>query len=267
MVLQPLGFTPAESDGAVPAWPAVEVRQKQTATEYLLVTQPEHARLSGELAARFASPVFPALTPDAVQAIGLHDAGWAHFQGESSVATATPMLTECGKPRSFIEFAPDAFLQAWTSSIEHAAQGSALGGTIVSRHFSALARHALGAQEHSSAEKRLLTAFVRREAEREQELLSACSCPIAALDDYVKALQFCDLLSLALCCDVRESVEFPFQFGGGRVRMRFEGSAFTLSPSPFRRDAQAANVAITVAARRYSPQSEMRLTTLTLMLR
>jgi len=46
-------LTPAR---AVPAWEAVERKQKQAASEWWLVAQPDHAALAGDLAERIDCP-------------------------------------------------------------------------------------------------------------------------------------------------------------------------------------------------------------------
>src|SRR5881397_335778 len=75
--------------GAIPAWEAVERKQKQEANAWWLVAQSDHAALSGDLAANLSSPFFPKLDIDVVHAISLHDAGWAHFDGGDEHANGT----------------------------------------------------------------------------------------------------------------------------------------------------------------------------------
>jgi hypothetical protein len=66
-------------------------------------------------------------------------------------------------------------------------------------------------------------------------------------------LQFCDLLSLHLCSNAPQPVEFPQDFGGGRVILRRQGSRVALSPSPL-----AAPVTITFHAFLAEPNRTVR---------
>jgi hypothetical protein len=228
----------------------VEARQRQRAESYLLITQPDHAQLSGELARAFVSDMFPRLSPDALDAIGAHDAGWSKFPGEASLGEP-PMLTPDGKPRSFIEFAPAEFTQAWTGSIDHAVSLSPLGGLLVSRHFVSLAEFALK-RLGTGTETECLHQFLDAERSREQRLRNHCQCPQRQLDEGLEALQFCDLLSLALCCAVTEQIDFPQCFSGKSVRMRFENGVYELSPSPLQPDhGKARTLEVSVPAREY----------------
>ena len=138
---------------AIPAWEAVERKQKQEANAWWLVAQSDHAALSGDLAANLSSPFFPKLDIDVVHAISLHDAGWAHFDGGDEHANGTrpgeifwaPKISDQGKPLSFLEMRPAEFLRAWSNSIACAEKACAIGGVLVSVHFSRLAESRLQA--------------------------------------------------------------------------------------------------------------------------
>jgi len=248
VVVQPLGVEFETGGDARPAWPAVEKRQLARADAYLLVSQPEHAKLSGDLARQFFSHAFPPLSEQVMEAIAVHDEGWRSFPGEAD--GDAPLLTVEGKPRSFIEFEPAGFTHAWTGSIEHAASLSAMAGMLVSRHFGSLGESALRRLGHWHEVG--LRAFLDAEAARQKRLAGECRCSPKELDEGLRALQFCDLLSLALCCEVREEIEFPQCFGGSAVRMRFRDGFYELRPSPFQDEAHSTGeVQVSVAARKH----------------
>jgi uncharacterized protein DUF3891 len=264
VVLQPSPFSCADRASCRPAWQAIEARQRARAASYVLVTQPDHAQLSGDLAAQFVSPAFPALSGDAVAAIAAHDSGWAQMPGESD-ANREPMLTPEGKPRSFIEFTPPDFTRAWSGSIDHASSLSALGGMIVSLHFTSLADFAMRRLEGQAEATEVLCTFLRDEELRQRALTGNCKCSQREIDENLKALQFCDLLSLALCCDVREPVEFPQPFGGTPVRMQFRDGAFELTPSPFQRtDGERRELRFEVVAKRFPQRNNAQQLSFTL---
>jgi hypothetical protein len=137
----------------IPAWEAVERKQKQEANAWWLVAQSDHAALSGDLAANLSSPFFPKLDIDVVHAISLHDAGWAQFDGGDEHVNGprpgkifcAPKISDHGKPLSFLEMRPAESLRAWSHSIACAEKACAIGGILVSVHFSRLAESRLQA--------------------------------------------------------------------------------------------------------------------------
>lgn len=266
MVLRPLCSStnkPAARPTAfISAWDAVARRQKQAADRYWLVTQPDHAALSGDIAANFVSAAFPHLDAATVRAVALHDAGWSIFPHESTPGTRPP-LCQGGKPLSFVEFAPAEFLRAWTGSIERAASETPVGGIMVSRHFCALAEFRLDHSQDNDADRRLVRDFVVCERLRQQRLAAGLNHSAAELEQLVSALQFCDLLSLFLCCGADDAAEFPQRFAGGPVRIRRAENPemYILNPSPFQSNPQQAEdglriVSLGVNARLYPSNGE-----------
>ncbi len=232
MVLRPLECDPPEAEAQVlPVWQAISRSQLRRRDAYWTITQPDHAALAGALAEKFDAPEFPRLESDVVRAIGLHDAGWAIFPAETG--RAKPPLDEAGKPLAFFQIEPRDFLQAWTASISHAEEGSAIGGIIVSRHFSWLGRMRLDTVQDPPETAALLRGFLQQEAAR-QQFLQQHERTEHDLETSTTVLQFCDLLSLYLCCGSRQPAEFPQRFAGKTVRAHWRDGACLLEPSPFR---------------------------------
>ncbi|MBV8207123.1 MAG: DUF3891 family protein [Acidobacteria bacterium] len=217
MVLQPIGYAGAGRPGGIPAWEATEPRQLAEAPEYLLVTQPDHAALAGELAAALAAEWMPRLSPAAIAAIAAHDEGWRPFD-------TRPSFRPGARPASFIEIPSPDFLAAWNASIEHAATLSPLAGAMVSRHFCRLLR---GKPEDSAFDR-----FLAGEAERRAALERGITEP--EIEALVDVLQFCDLLSLYLCCGATERTHFPQSFAGRTLEVMRSGEGYQVSPWPFR---------------------------------
>ena len=69
---------------------------------------------------------------------------------------------------------------------------------------------------------------------------------------WTDVLQFCDLLSLYLCCGSRESVEYPQPIGpkGETIRLQVQDAAFVLSPALFVKE-----VELSVQARPYPAET------------
>jgi hypothetical protein len=264
MVLRPLGsYAAAASAGAQtrassgdesseefqPAWEVVLARQLQPAPTYWLITQPDHAVLAGDLAAHFSSSDFPQLKDEVLRAIRLHDAGW------SELDNSQPRLVN-GKPASFLEATTEEFVRAWTASIDAAERDSPLGGALVSRHFRRLVEMRAQMVTDSSEDARHLHRFLEQEQEREARLVIRPSKSRKDIEELVTLLQFCDLLSLYLCCGTTAAAEFPQRFGGRSVRVRQASGTFRLDPSPF-----ASSVTVSVNGRRYPASEEAPNTT------
>jgi len=230
---------------ARPVWGAIEATQRQDPENCWLVTQPSHAALSGEMAARLRWPGLQSLDEAVVRAIALHDAGWGLPDAEMVRSIRSPAGR--GVPvASFISAAPADFLRAWTGSIETAAKVCAAGGYMVSRHFCRIAE-----DRAAPAGAKKIGDFLAREQQRQHKLLQQQRLSLEELELLVDVLQFCDLLSLYACCGAAEEVEFPQKLpphppagdktgaaGGpqGRVRLRHQAMGIHLDPSPFQQE-------------------------------
>jgi len=193
----------------MPAWDAVEPIQRKSYPECWLIAQPDHAALAGDIAAHLCPPVFPRLDSDVLRAIALHDEGWGPFD--------TRALESRQAPRSFLDEPPATFVEAWTASIDRCQEVAPIAGVIVSKHFCRLAEFRVKEKKDSADDMRLLLGFLTAEDRRQRELLPGCrSYEPESLTD---VLQFCDLLSLYLCCGAQESITFPQSLGPEKVRL------------------------------------------------
>lgn len=248
MVLRPERATAPQDGLCVSAWQAVERRQRQNAASYKLISQPDHAALAGALAAAFVSPEFPQLDPLMVRAIELHDAGWAIFDPEAEAALP-PATNPDGKPRSFLDFAPAEFVRAWIASIDRCEEICPAGGMVVSGHFNRLARHRMATVHDSAVDAEALRKFLEHEEVRCRRLRPLATATDEQLGEWLEVLQFCDLLSLYLCCGADEEVQFPQRFSGAAVSVRRENGSYRLQPSPFQApgDSDPANQGVSLA--------------------
>lgn len=250
MVLYPLPANnhPQPDGTPIPAWRAVEKRQKQRARDWWLVAQPDHAVLAGDLAARLDFPTIPTLSPEVIAAISAHDAGWAEFDNVKTPTTSSLKLTP---PVSFLEICPVDFLVAWVGSINAAERIGTLGGIIVSEHFSRLGQSRLASRNDSAEDVSRLQEFLSEESARQARLRDAIEASAAELGALTDVLQFCDLVSLYLCCGADEPAEFPQQFEGTTIQVRRDGDAFLFTPPVFGRGAS-----LGVSAHRYLGQAQ-----------
>lgn len=230
MIFRPMPAAPGPS--VVPVWTVIEAAQRRPAGTFSLITQPEHASLAGDLAARFRRPPFPVPPDEIVRAIAWHDQGWAGFDLPHT-GLASPPQRPGGRPRSFIDMEVVEFLVAWKRSIDDCARLSPTGGIIVSAHFCRLARYRLDRIHDTPDDTGRLNSFLRAEDARQSALLPPSGRSAGELRSLTDLLQFCDLLSLYLCCGARDTVEFPQHFGGETVRVRYDGGVYRFAPSPF----------------------------------
>ena len=226
---------------------------------WMLISQIEHARVSGELAARCCGAEGGAVSrvPDeVVAAIGRHDDGWAAWE-------ASPKMDpEHGWPLSFVEVAPADAMAIWSRSIEAAATIGPLAAWVVAGHFLRLAHHSDAAQ---------LSAGLRAwQAEMEacrSDWLAAwnASGPVAhtheKANDALQWLWTFDEASLWLCCSCSSGKSIPcspepFRAGRGTaVEMEFSTDTIGVARvRPWRFDADSIDISLTgqaVPARRY----------------
>ena len=273
MVLHPI--TPGKTESPiqpqsapVSAWEAVERKQRQAADEWWLIAQPDHAALAGDLAAALSSPLFPQLDSNLIHAISLHDSGWSRFDGgvrgtgrELEVSLCDPKLGPDGRPLSFFEMTPAEFLIAWTDSIERSQQAGALGGVIVSQHFCRLAQSRLHSHCDSELDTQMLRRFLDQQRQRQQHLLQHQPYSAEQVSQLTDVLQFCDLLSLYLCCGSAENVAFPQKFNGCSIRLFREGEMARLDP-PVLGD----GISLGITARRYPLFGAFEISTLPILL-
>src|SRR5258708_541130 len=142
-----------QEDGAevgASAWARVEAAQRQKRPACLLVPQPAHAVLAGELAAGLTC--FGQLPPEITRAIQMHDTGWAASDAQQ-IQRLRSGAAQPGHAVSFVAMPPTEVEEAWTASINTVEALSKPGAMTISRHFSLLAGHASGHHPFLRAEQ------------------------------------------------------------------------------------------------------------------
>jgi uncharacterized protein DUF3891 len=220
-----------ESRGALrPAFDAIAEIQKSAVVSDWYVTQPDHARISAELAAAFDSRKVPRLSEAVVRAIAMHDMGWMPYDGDVTAPHA-PSRLESGVAVSFANTEPETFLPAWMGSIQAAQSTGPLGGLIVSAHFARLTHPYLESGKGTQEQRARVEEFLLREAARVERLLPQAGVPMEEIEALITVLQFCDLASLYFCANPEAPVELPQVLNGCRVQFYFENGAFRMRPN------------------------------------
>jgi hypothetical protein len=224
MILRPLEPAAPASTEFLPAWSIVERLQRQAYESCWMITQPSHAALAGEFAAKMTGAQVPKLDDALVRAIALHDAGWGVPDAQAIMQSRS---VGQGVPKSFISCGVGEFVNAWEKSIDIAESSGPAGGYIVSRHFTRIAEH--GAAKYPAADRNKATRFLEHEAARQKQFAAKQNYSPAELEQLTDILQFCDLLSLYVCSGARDNAEFP-QYFGMKVRLTMETEGYRLDP-------------------------------------
>jgi hypothetical protein len=220
------------SGGPSSAWARVEAAQRSARLPCLLVPQPAHAVLAGEIAAGLVAASFGELPPEIVRAIQMHDTGWASSDAQQiqRLRSGGPQAGQA-VPVSFVAVSPAEATEAWTASIDSVEGLTKTGAILVSRHFSLLAQHD---QAHHQR-------FLRTERLRQQKLEGSSMASGEDLERWTAALGFCDLVSLSLVSGLSGQVGFPLAHPSSpqaqtapRVRMQVEGHKLRFTPETLR---------------------------------
>jgi hypothetical protein len=224
MILRPLDPPPTTTTEFLPAWSVVEQVQRQKYESCWMITQPSHAALAGDFAARLTDLNVEEQDGTLIRAIELHDAGWGALDAQAIMLSRS--LSQ-GPPKSFIAYGANEFVSAWEKSIDVAESVGPIGGYIVSRHFFRLAQHALSHSQDK--DRQIMERFLKNEEARQQRLAAHQKYSTKQLETTTDVLQFCDLLSLFVCCGARQNVEFPEYFGI-KARVTVENDTYHIDP-------------------------------------
>ena len=248
--------------------------KRREGDRFRLVTQPDHAALSGYLAAHWRngdfarpgdwdeSPDGETLWREILFGIGQHDNGWWEWEADPEIDP------EDGLPLDFLQGSDEGGFARWRRGAARFERSHPFASVLVNRHAYWLQaarvveirepqfRHPLfGFQprrsEAGSAEAVALREFLIERLSHERALLDrlAMKGPLwrhAIRDDTllpsVRLLQVLDTISLAVCGGAREPLallEVPRASWTDRIRMEMaqhQQDVVTLSPYPFDTD-------------------------------
>jgi Protein of unknown function (DUF3891) len=188
---------------------------------WLLITQADHAALSGQLAEQVGGLRFAALHPRTILGCRLHDAGWPSHDD-------LPTLNSQGLPVDVFETPRHLVLPIWSASAEKAIENDLYAGLLVSLHslcLSAMPEATPAPMQFESSQMRErfeTNKFQHKRIEEQEQLrrrlemrtdipltLGVAAQGVDAREDQLlfdfRWLQALDQLSLAICCS-----EVPF---------------------------------------------------------
>lgn len=201
---------------------------------WILISQVEHARLSGVMADAWNDSLAPvAWRKEMVAAITHHDDGWAAWE------VAPKVDSQSGRPLDFTETALTDSLAIWRESIQAGADIGPLAAYMVSGHFSRLLERFSGRWKSDATLTSLATIFLREQhAERRKWLTMwqktvGDSANEAAAEMAVSWMQLFDAVSLWLCCDERKEAQHFALPTGAAVIFQPSGEPYCISVTPW----------------------------------
>lgn len=225
---------------------------------FLLITQHDHALLSGKFAERIGNALFAPPSPfeQTVAGIALHDCGWPVHDDDG------PTLNGKGLPLHVLESPMGVATRVWAESVRRATERDPYTGLLVSLHVTALSTFARSQgwipheRAKTPAEHFMLNKFQQKQFEIQEGLRRLLDMrtdlPLhngladPGVDDAEDLLIFnynllktMDRISLDLCCseDLFPQIEDVYPRPGESpltIKVRHTGpGAMELSPWPF----------------------------------
>ncbi len=215
---------------------------QQTPHGLLLLTQPDHAALSGRLMNAWTADGLTtrASRRSVLLATRSHDDGWRDVDARATIDRS-------GRPRDFIRMADDVKHAIWPRAVAQLSGTDSYAAALVAEHaLTVHARHRRDAAWRGF--------FARLESVRDELLVHHArrASEVAFIRDY-RVVFLGDLLSLIFCSGWVD----PFTAHGYRLRLR--GDLLCVTPDPF----DGASVELRVTARqlpdrRYHSDADLR---------
>jgi hypothetical protein len=250
--------------------------------DFLLISQPDHAHASGEMAKRYGNALFAPPAPFDAVVLGVteHDCAWAE-------ADQIPRRNAKGWPLDIFDGDWEHSLEVWTQSSALMAQHHPYSALLVSLHVMHLAAHASQTMPNSQHDSVRRTAFLfnrfnQNQVELQEKLRIKLGMRVdhplrggladpgrAPEEDLLRAnfrmLQFLDQISLIACYDKVIFSSLVALQGRDATKLidvqirRTARGAFQLSLWPF--DGETIELTIParrIAARKYADDSDLK---------
>lgn len=228
----------------------------------LLIAQPAHAQLSGQLARAWDFAALPAVDAAAREAVilgvTLHDLSWIGFEAAPRRNPAT------GLPFMFREVPARLHAPCWAASVAEAGAFGAWPALLVSLHGVRIYETFFPRRRAAAEDVAAADAFLAAEHARRPALMAAAGASEAAAAEANRLVGACDWLSLLFCGDPMRSArvpDVPLESGAGEVEVRLDPlRRGTITPWPF----ATARVRVTCEARalpegaRFADEATMR---------
>jgi hypothetical protein len=193
----------------------------------LIIGQPAHAWVSGQLARAWGDEGFPAPSPrePVCLAAEQHDVGWAD-------ADLAPLLGDGGRPRSFIEYPRAEHVAIWRAAPRRLLAQSRYAALLVSLHGTSLYER-IDPDDYEPEVAAAIRAYVAEQRSLQSELSAGLDA--AEVDRNRRLILAWDRLSLALCHGTATRLEdVPGAVGAATIRVEPAGDEPAAPDAPLR---------------------------------
>lgn len=203
---------------------------------WILITQHDHAQLSGEIMTHWGNDKFHKPEPydQVLFAVREHDSGWKDWDSKPKINP------ESGYPANFTEMSFEDQGDIWRRCYRPYSEEQPYASCLVALHFSKFSRNNLRKEPGNQVAKSLhkeLKEFVANGLNLEISNGNIKEIPQEVLYN-LKLLQIGDIISLALCHGWRsvEITEVPYDYKGSETTLLIkseDGVNYTITPYPF----------------------------------
>ena len=222
-----------------------EMIRREQNDGWILITQDDHAKLSGQVIAHWGNNEFAKPEPfdEVLFALREHDAGWKEWD---SLPKINP---EAGYPANFMEMSSQYQCEIWSRCYKSHSTTHPYASSLIALHFSKFNKSNLRKDPDNELAKSLQNDMMRFVAEKLD--IDASNVSVEKVPDEVrtnlKLLQIGDIISLTLCHGWRsiEITEVPFDYNGSEATLKMEsgdGFNYTITPYPFNESSLKFNI-------------------------
>jgi hypothetical protein len=231
----------------------------------IVISQPAHAAVSGQLARAWGNDQFGAVEPfdDVCLGAELHDIGWIDWE-------QSPTLNpETGLPHSFMQLSARTHLDIWEHASRRASTFGRYPGLLTSLHFTGLYERFHDYSRDTEVEARDARALVAREHAFQQEAIARLRADKSMVDFASDELlrrnrtlvAVWDGMSLALCHGLAKPRSFggvPATTGDLTISLEPADDIVRVDPWPFSVDRLIVHADGRILRDRYEDQESLR---------
>jgi len=237
---------------------------RSTGDQVVVITQPAHAVISGQLARAWGNERFGVVEPFDDVCLGalLHDVGWTDWE------QAPTLNHETGLPHTFMQLSTRVHLDIWGNASSRARAFALYPALLTSMHFTGLYERFHDYERDSEEDARDARALVAHELAFQDELLATLradrSMAAFATAEIVRRnrglVALWDGMSLAICHGVNEPRVIrgvPAATGEADITLTPSESGVSIDPWPFSVDRLIVRADGRVLRGRYTDQDSL----------